>query len=78
MKKPPGLYLSSFKIINRFLITVPYAERMEVLRGVVHHISDQLPVMGLAYVVEGWLFNNRVQNFSGPVNTRNGHLWDLS
>jgi peptide/nickel transport system substrate-binding protein len=64
-------------LINRFLITVPYQERMDVLRGVIHHVSDQLPVMGIAYVVEGWLFNNKVHNFSGPVNTRNGHLWDL-
>ncbi len=64
-------------LINRFLTTIPHAERMEVLRGVIHHISDQLPAMGIAYVVEGWLYNNRVQNFSGPGNTRNGHVWDL-
>jgi peptide/nickel transport system substrate-binding protein len=65
-------------LIDRFLITIPRAERTDVLRQMIRHISDQLPVMGIAYVVEPWLFTNRLQNFSAPVNTRAAHLWDLS
>ena len=51
---------------------------MDVLRGIIRHVSDQLPVMGVAYVVQAWLVNNRVQNFSTPVNTRDGHNWDVT
>ena len=65
-------------LIDRFLITIPRTERMEVLRQVIRHISDQLPAMGIAYVVESWLFTNRLQNFTAPVNTRNAHDWDLT
>ena len=65
-------------LINRFLITIPAPERMEALRGIIRHVSDQLPVMGIAYVVEGWLYTTKLQNYSGPVNTRNGHLWDIA
>jgi peptide/nickel transport system substrate-binding protein len=65
-------------LIDRFLVTIPHAERMEVLRGIIRHVSDQLPIMGMVYVVEGWLYTNRLQNFSAPVNTRNAHLWDLT
>jgi ABC-type transport system substrate-binding protein len=65
-------------LIDRYLVTIPRADRMEVLRQIVRHISDQLPVMGIAYVVEGWLFTSRLQNFSAPVSTRNAHQWDLT
>jgi len=51
---------------------------MDVLRGIVHHISDQLPVMGIAHVPEPWLYNTRLQNFSAAVNTREGHNWDVA
>jgi ABC-type transport system substrate-binding protein len=64
-------------LIERFFTTIPRAERMDVLRGIVRHVSDQLPVMGVGHVVEAWLINNRVQNFSAPVSTRNGHNWDV-
>jgi peptide/nickel transport system substrate-binding protein len=65
-------------LIDRFFVTIPHAERMDVLRGIVRHVSDQLPVMGVAYVVQAWLINNRIQNFSAPVNTRDGHNWDVT
>jgi peptide/nickel transport system substrate-binding protein len=65
-------------LIDQFLVTIPQRERMEILRGMVHHVSDQLPIMGTAYVVEAWLYNSRIQNYSGAVNTRNAHLWDLA
>jgi len=64
-------------LIDRFLITIPRAERIDVLRQMIGHISDQLPLMGIAYVVEAWLFSSRLRNYSAPLNTRNGHLWDL-
>lgn len=63
---------------DRFLVTIPRTERMEVLRQMIRHVSDQLPIMGMAYVVEGWLFTNRLQNLSAPVNTRNAHEWELT
>jgi peptide/nickel transport system substrate-binding protein len=65
-------------LINRFLLTIPYQERVQVLRGIIQHVSDQLPIMGICYVVEGWLYNKAMRNYSAEINTRNGHLWDLA
>jgi peptide/nickel transport system substrate-binding protein len=65
-------------LIDRFYTTIPQTERAEVLRGIIRHVSDQLPIMGMVYVVEAWLFTNRLKNFSAPMYTRNAHLWDLT
>jgi peptide/nickel transport system substrate-binding protein len=65
-------------LIDRFYTTIPHAERTEALRGIIRHVSDQLPIMGMVYVVEAWLFTNRLKNFSASMYTRNAHLWDLT
>jgi peptide/nickel transport system substrate-binding protein len=64
-------------LIDRYLIAVPRQERMEILRQMVRHISEQLPIMGLTYGVESMLIAKRIVNVDADVSSRNGHAWDL-
>lgn len=63
-------------LIERYLLTIPLPERTELARQIVHHISDQLPVMGLLYDVSPMLISNRLQNMSAALDTRNAHECD--
>ena len=65
-------------LIDRYLVTIPWPERMEVGQQIVHHISDQLPIMGLLYNTEPMLISNRVLNVEARLGTRNAHTWDLT
>jgi len=63
-------------------VTVPKAERNEVLGEIVHHMSDQLVLMGMFYNVLAVVTGDRVQNVApatvmGSNQTWNAHLWDL-
>jgi hypothetical protein len=64
--------------IDRFLTTVPKPQRMELLRQIVHHISDQLNLMGLFYDAEITLASHRVRHLTAR-ETRlwNVHEWDI-
>jgi len=44
----------------------------------VHHISDQIPAMGLYYDLRTTLVSSRLENVNAPVYpTWNIHSWDL-
>lgn len=65
-------------LIDRYLTAIPKAERMQVLRQFVRHISEQLNLMGLFYDAEISIFSNRLQNLTAS-ETRlwNVHEWDI-
>ena len=66
-------------LIDRFFITVPRAERIEILGQIVAHISDQLNMMGLFYDTDTTMINKRLRNAN--VTERgmwNVPLWDVS
>jgi hypothetical protein len=50
---------------------------MQALGQVVHHISDQLVVMGMIYDVAPVLISNQLENASTPNPTWNLHQWAL-
>jgi peptide/nickel transport system substrate-binding protein len=64
--------------IDRYLVTIPVPQRMAEARGIVHHISDQLPIMGLLYDTEPMLVSNRLKNVDARLNTRNAYEWDVN
>jgi peptide/nickel transport system substrate-binding protein len=69
-------------LIDRYYTTIPPQERMEVVRQVLHHVSDQLPFMGLIYDADQLFVTNRVQNIThtrvlGATQTWNAHEWDI-
>jgi ABC-type transport system substrate-binding protein len=69
-------------MIERFEVTIPRAERMQILGDMVHHMTDQLVTMGIFYVVEAILVSNRLQNVGPPIGedalqTWDAHEWDV-
>jgi len=63
-------------LLDRYLASVPRAERMEALRAVVHHMTDQLNVMTLYYRAFVTMVSNRVVNASADP-TSNAHEWEV-
>ncbi len=64
-------------LIERYLATIPWEPRMQVLGQIVHHISDQLNVMPLFYDLRITLVSNRVANLAGGLPAWNAHEWEL-
>lgn len=65
-------------LIDKYFVTIPRDERLEVARQLVHHVSDQLPLMGLYYDSEPRFISNRLTGvpFKGR-QAWNAHKWDL-
>ncbi len=69
-------------LINRFLVTIPMAERMEAGRQVVRHLSEQVVVMPVFFDVVGTMTGNRMVNVpltrgQDQTTTWNAHEWDI-
>jgi ABC-type transport system substrate-binding protein len=70
-------------LIERYLVTVPRSERMQVAGQIVHHLTDQLiPIPtfhdGNPTIVGGRMKNVAVDVSSGGTNTWNAHEWDIN
>lgn len=64
-------------LIDRYLVTIPTRERMEVGRGIVRHVTENLPVLGVAYDSQAILIASPLVNVDAIQFTRNAHAWDL-
>ena len=64
------------ELIDRYLATIPWGPRMEVLGRIVEHISGQLNYIGVFYDVAPTLVSRRLMNVSAPNPTWNIHEWD--
>jgi peptide/nickel transport system substrate-binding protein len=65
-------------LIDGYLTTIPWAERMRVLGDIVYHISDQLIMMGLFYDVKSFMVAKRLVGFTPSDNaTWNAQEWDV-
>jgi ABC-type transport system substrate-binding protein len=70
-------------LLNRYLVTVPIDERLEITRAIVHHMTDQVVWMGLFYDTEPLLVSNRLKNVSAgnappALSTWNAYRWDVA
>src|SRR2546425_495670 len=67
---------------GRRVETVPNPERAVVLGQIVHHISDQLNVMGLFYNAQPAMIANRLKNVGAgdqrSTQAWNAEAWDTS
>jgi peptide/nickel transport system substrate-binding protein len=68
--------------IDRFFATIPTAERLDVLRQIVGHVTERVTVMSLFYNTSPSLVSNRLQNVVQQKDGRvlrpwNAHEWDL-
>jgi len=73
-------------LIDRYHVTIPWPERMEILGDIVHHMNDRVVAMGLFFNVTPSLVGNRLVNVkagSGNVAGADGiqiwnaHEWDV-
>jgi len=64
-------------LVDRYLVTIPIAERMDVVRQLVRHISEQAPILGLLYSAEPILVANRIVGVDASLKGRNSHEWDV-
>jgi peptide/nickel transport system substrate-binding protein len=69
-------------LIDRFFVTIPSAERIEVLGRIVNHVTDRVTVMSLFYNTSPSLVANRLQNIAQQKEGRvlrpwNAHEWDV-
>lgn len=63
-------------MIDRFLTTIPHAERMNALRQVVRHMTDTLNMMNLYYAMSSTMVRNNMVNV--PVRVQwNAQEWDV-
>ena len=67
-------------LIDRYLTTIPAAERLQLMGQIINHLTDQVLYMGLYYIARPTVVTNRVTNVlgrnAGIVATYNIHDWD--
>jgi peptide/nickel transport system substrate-binding protein len=67
-------------LIDRFFVTVPKQERLELMKQIIHHQSDNATVTTAYHIVYPALINNRVSGVTartGFAQAWNSHLWDI-
>ncbi|MEA2640843.1 MAG: peptide/nickel transport system substrate-binding protein [Chloroflexota bacterium] len=69
------------ELVNRYLVAIPIADRIQAVSGIIHQVTDQLVWMGLFFDTEPALVGNRLVNV-GPraedsAQTWNAHEWDV-
>jgi len=60
-------------LIDRFLSAIPRAERIQALRQVMRHHTDNLNLMGLFYDLDFVCLSNRLQN----ITAQETRLWNI-
>lgn len=64
-------------LIDRFMVTIPWAERMRVLGEIVRHMTERLVVLDIHYQGEVGAAAHRIRNVR-PGDPINAHEWDVS
>lgn len=66
-------------LIDRYYVTIPWTERMAVLSQIVHHMTDQVTVMGLFFDITPVMVANRIRNVKAWRGSElwNPHEWDV-
>lgn len=70
-------------LIDRYFNTVPWADRMEVGRQIMQHVTDQVIWLDLFYDAQPILVGNRLRNVAaskseGGRETWNAHEWEVA
>ena len=68
-------------LVDRYFTTIPFPERMDVLKQIIHHTTDNLIWMPLYWRVLPTLVHNRVKGvdaLGGGDQTWNSNQWTVS
>jgi peptide/nickel transport system substrate-binding protein len=63
--------------IQKYLTTIPMAERMSYAAQIVHHMTDQVVIMTMFYDVIPTMISNRLGDMAGPGTTWDAHQWTV-
>ena len=67
-------------LIDRFHQSIPYQERVEAMKRIAHHVTDNVVEMALVHHIQAALVNDRALNFTprtAYAQTWDAHLWDI-
>jgi peptide/nickel transport system substrate-binding protein len=64
-------------LVDRYYVTIPRAERVQVLGQILNHVTDQVVLLSFFYEAGPLLISNRVKNVTS-VPTWNAYQWDVS
>lgn len=64
-------------LMDRYRMTIPMRERMQILTDIVRHQTDLQLVVGLFYTADAIMITKRLQNIP-PGSSWNAHEWELS
>jgi peptide/nickel transport system substrate-binding protein len=62
-------------LMDRYAVTIPWAERMAVARDIIRLETDQVVAVGVIYSADANLVSNHLQNISQRV--WNAHVWEM-
>ncbi len=63
-------------LIDRYFVTVPWGERMQVAGQTIHHITDRAVNMPLLYNTTAVLSNGRLKGATATSTAWNSHVWE--
>jgi ABC-type transport system substrate-binding protein len=64
-------------LVDRFYTTILKAERNQVLRQILHHMTDRVIVLGIIYEATSNLSTHRLEGFTSGRPGWNAHEWNL-
>jgi peptide/nickel transport system substrate-binding protein len=69
-------------LIDRYFVTIPIAERTQILGQMVQHMTENVVLLGIFFIVEPALISNRIlnvtpRNAEDALHTWNAHEWDM-
>jgi ABC-type transport system substrate-binding protein len=64
-------------LIERYLATIPWEPRVQLMGGIVQHLSSELNAMGMFYDVRTMLVRNQLANIPAQNSSWNVQQWDL-
>jgi peptide/nickel transport system substrate-binding protein len=66
-------------LIDRYAVTIPWDERMQVLRRITQYMTDYAVILGMFYDPNPTFLTRSLINITaGDGNVRDAHLWDLT
>lgn len=64
-------------LIDKYYVTIPMNERMQVLSGLVQHLTSNVVMMWLFHSGHAMAIHNRLVNVTAAQNSSNSHEWDV-
>jgi ABC-type transport system substrate-binding protein len=64
------------QMIDRYIVTIPMGERVQILGDIVHHLTDNLVYLHLFYSGTAMAISNRLVNVTAAQSAANAYQWD--